>query len=93
MSKQMSRAQIAAARSVAKTLRVSRRSLQFFIRTILLILLVVLLCAAAFSTAARLSNLYIIINEGMNLRAASMLRGGDDPDLVMLLVDFFRMIH
>ena len=91
MSKQMSRAQIAAARSVAKTLRVSRRSLQFFIRTIRLILLVVLLCAAAFSTAARLSNLYIIINEGMNLRAASMLRGGDDPDLVMYFtVDCIR---
>ena len=91
MDKKMTRAEIAAARSVAKTLRVSRRSLQFFIRTILLILLVVLLCAAAFSTAARLSNLYIIINEGMNLRAASMLRGGDDPDLVMYFtVDCIR---
>ena len=80
MDKKMTRAEIAAARSVAKTLRVSRRSLQFFIRTILLILLIGLLCAGSFLTAARLSNLYIIINEGMTLRAASLLRGGDDPD-------------
>ena len=83
MDKKMTRAEIAAARSVAKTLRVSRRSLQFFIRTILLILLIGLLCAGSFLTAARLSNLYIIINEGMTLRAASLLRGGDDPDLLM----------
>ncbi len=81
MEKKMTKAEIAATKASADTLRVSRRSILFFIRTILLLLLIVALCTLAFVSAARLSNTYILINEGMNLRAAVMLRGGDDPDL------------
>ena len=58
-------------------------SILYFIRTILLALLIVLLCALAFLTAARFSNAYILVNEGMPLRAATMLYGGDDPDLAI----------
>lgn len=83
MSKQMTRAEIASARSVAKTLRVSRRSIFFFARTIFVLLVIVLLCYAAFVSAARLSNTYILVNEGMAIRASSMLKRIDDPDLVM----------
>ena len=83
MDKQMSRAQIASARSVAKTLRVSRRSILYFARTILLLLILALLCAGAFISAARLSNTYILVSEGMTLRAESMLKKIDDPDLLM----------
>lgn len=83
MEKQLTKAEIASAKSLAKTLRVTRRSILFFIRTLLLIVLVVFLCIAAFLTTARLSNTYILVNEGMALRAASMLRGGDDPDLAV----------
>ncbi len=83
MEKQMTKEEIAAAKSVAKTLRISRRSILYLIRTILLTLLVVLICAAAFLTASYISNTYILISEGMTLRAASMLQGGDDPDLAI----------
>lgn len=81
MDKKISKAEIAVTKSTVKTLRTTRRSIMFFIRTILLVLLVVLLCVAAFLTTARLSNSYILVNEGMPLRAASMLHGVEDPDL------------
>ena len=81
MDKKISKAEIAATKSAVKTLRTTRRSIIFLIRTILLVLLVVMLCVAAFITTARLSNSYILVNEGMPLRAAPMLHGVDDPDL------------
>lgn len=83
MEKQMTKEEIASARSIARTLRISRRSILYFIRTILLALLIVLLCVLAFLTAARFSNAYILVNEGMTLRASSMLMGGDNPDLAV----------
>ena len=83
MGKQLSRAEIASARSVAKTLRVSRRSILFFLRTIITAVIVALVLAGAFVSTARISNTYILINEGMSLRAASMLGRIDDPDLYM----------
>lgn len=83
MEKQMTRAEIASARSVAKTLRVSRRSILFFARSILLLLILSLLCITAFVSTARLSNTYILVNEGMKLRTESMLKRTDDPDLLM----------
>lgn len=81
MDKKISKAEIAATKSAIKTLRTTRRSIIFLIRTILLVLLIVMLCVAAFITTARLSNSYILVNEGMPLRAASMLHGVDDPEL------------
>ena len=81
MDKKISKAEIAVTKSAVKTLRTTRRSIMFFIRTILLVLLIVLLCVAAFITTARLSNSYILVNEGMPLRASSMLHGVEDPDL------------
>ena len=83
MEKHMTRAEIASARSVAKTLRVSRRSILFFVRSILLLLIISLLCIGAFVSTARLSNTYILVNEGMKLRIESMLKRTDDPDLLM----------
>lgn len=83
MEQQMSKKEIAAAQSTANTLRVSRRSILFFVRTILLILIIVLVCLVAFLAAARISNSYILINEGMALRASSILNALDDPDLAI----------
>ena len=81
MEDKMTRAKVEAARQTAKTLRISRRSIFYFIRTVLIILVTVLLCVLAFICASRVSNLYILISEGMPLRADSMLHGVDDPDL------------
>lgn len=81
MDKKISKAEIAVTKSAVKTLRTTRRSIMFLIRTILLVLLIVLLCFAAFISTSRLSNSYILVNEGMPLRAASMLHGVEDPDL------------
>lgn len=83
MDTNANKADIAATQSVVNTLRITRRSIMFFIRTILITVFIVLLCCAGFITAARLSNCYILINEGMSLRASSMLLGGDNPDLAV----------
>lgn len=83
MEQQMTKSEIAAAQSTANTLRASRRSILFFVRTIILILIIVLVCLIAFISAARISNSYILINEGMALRASSIVHGLDDPDLAI----------
>lgn len=87
MEEQMTKTEIAAAQSTANTLRVSRRSILFFVRTILLILIVVLVCLVAFLAASRISNSYILINEGMALRASSILHHLDDPDLAVYFTE------
>lgn len=83
----MTKSDIAFTKSVAKTLRITRRSILFFIRTVILLLLIVFLCVIAFITASRLSNSYILINEGMTLRASSMFQGEDDPDLAVYFTE------
>ncbi len=62
-------------------LRTARRSMTYVVRTLLLIILACIVCIAAFLTAERVSNLYILASEGMALRAECVLADGSKSDL------------
>lgn len=62
-------------------LRVARRSMLYIVRTLLLIIMAAILCIAAFLTAERFSNLYILTSEGMALRAQCVFADGARNDL------------
>jgi len=53
----------------------------YVVRTLLLIILACIVCIAAFLTAERVSNLYILASEGMALRAECVLADGSKSDL------------
>ncbi len=61
--------------------RMAKRAIWFFMRTVLLILLLAGLCYAAFETAMRSSNLYILATEGLQLRAQCILQDGPKEQL------------
>lgn len=59
----------------------AKRAIWFFMRTVLLILLLGGLCYAAFDTAMRASNLYILATEGLQLRAQCILQDGPAEEM------------
>lgn len=61
--------------------RIAKRAIWFFMRTVLLILLLGGLCYAAFDTAMRASNLYILATEGLQLRAQCILQDGPAEEM------------
>ena len=63
-------------KSVAR-LTLARRTLTYIVRTMIITLLIVMLCILAFLTTERMSNLYILVSEGMSLRADCVLGEGD----------------
>ena len=65
----------------AKRLRVARRSMMYIVRTLLLVIMAAIFCIAAFLTAERISNLYILTSEGMTLRADCIFADGARNDL------------
>ncbi len=69
----------------ADTLGKTRRSIWFILRFVLIVAAVAILCYAAFMEALCISNCYIIVTEGMALRADCILNDGD----VSLLDDYF----
>ncbi len=64
-----------------RRLRVARRSMLYIVRTLLLIIMAAIFCIAAFLTAERVSNLYILTSEGMALRAECVFADGARNDL------------
>ena len=67
--------EIRAARKQLRAVTAARRSIFYFMRAILIVLAVSTLCVIAFISAARISNAYILVNEGMPLRADCILKG------------------
>ena len=61
---------------------IARRSTMYVVRTLLFIIMGCIICIAAFLTAERYANLYILTNEGMALRAECILADGAQNDLV-----------
>lgn len=53
----------------------------YIVRTLLLIIMAAVFCIAVFLTAERISNLYILTSEGMELRADCVLADGARNDL------------
>ena len=64
-----------------RKLRIARRSMTYIVRTLLLIIMACIVCIAAFLTAERVANLYILTSEGMALRAECVLADGSKSDL------------
>ena len=56
---------------------IARRSIWYLLRTLLVIALIVVLCLTAFVTAMHISNIYILVTEGLELRAGYILQGGE----------------
>ena len=56
---------------------IARRSRWYLLRTMLSVALVIVLCLGAFVTAMHISNIYILVTEGLELRAEYVLEGGE----------------
>ncbi len=68
-------------RRKADQLRFARRSLQYFVRAIVLVVVILGVCTLAFVLTARVSNAYILVNEGMAMRAECILTGDNVSEL------------
>lgn len=73
--------QIRAARKKLRAVTSARRSIFYFMRAILIVLAVAALCVVAFISAARISNAYILVNEGMPLRIDCILKGSSPNEM------------
>ena len=73
--------EIRAARKQLRAVTSVRRSVFYFMRTILTVLAVGALCILAFLSAARMSTTYILVNEGMSQRAECILKHASENDL------------
>lgn len=59
----------------------ARRSLTYIVRMLLFIIMGLIVCIAAFLTAERMSNLYILTSEGLALRMSCIVGNGQRNDL------------
>ncbi len=73
--------EIRAARKQLRAVTAVRRSVFYFMRAILTLLVIGALCILSFISAARVSNAYILVNEGMNMRAECILKNTPENDL------------
>lgn len=73
--------EIRAARKQLRAVTSVRRSVFYFMRAILTVLAVGALGILSFLSAARVSNAYILVNEGMTLRAGCILKNTSEDDL------------
>ena len=74
----------------ARGIRAARRTLMYIVRVMLLLVVGALVCVLAFLTAERMSNLYILVTEGMSLRAEYILT--DDVEMSEL-EEYFLLTH
>ncbi len=73
--------EIRAARKQLRVVTGVRRSVFYFMRAILTVLAVATIGIFSFLSAARVSNAYILVNEGMPLRAESILKNASTHDM------------
>lgn len=81
MSKDSPEKRIQESRRKMHQLRFARRSLQYVVRTVILTVCILAVCALAFLICSNLSNIYILANEGMAMRAECILTGNDTAEL------------
>ena len=73
--------EIRAARKQLRAVTAVRRSVFYFMRSILTVLIIGALCILSFLTGSRISNAYILVNEGMSLRAECILKNAPENEL------------
>ena len=81
MGKNSAEKRIEESRRKVRQLRFARRSLQYVVRTVLLSVAILAVCVLAFLICSNLSNIYILANEGMSMRAECILTGNDTSEL------------
>lgn len=81
MARKLTAEEVRRTQANIRTIQTTRRTISFFSLTLLLVVLLVVICVLAFLFGARASNAYILVNEGMNLRADCILQNGEVPDL------------
>ena len=69
--------------------KIARRSIWFVLRTLLIVSGIVALCLAVFAEGMHVSNLYILVTEGLEARAATILKGGEPLDLTTYFTEQF----
>lgn len=60
---------------------VARRSIWYVLRSLLVLVLLVVLCLAVFIGAMHMSNIYVLVTEGLEKRAACILENGSPNEL------------
>ena len=68
---------------------IARRSIWYLLRTLLVIALIVVLCLTAFVAAMNISSVYILVTEGLELRAKYILQGGEISSLTEYFTENF----
>lgn len=68
-------------------IRIVRRCIAYCLKALIATFLVLGVCFFSFLYCMRLSNAYILVNEGMSLRAECILQEGDILDLVSYFTD------
>ena len=81
MERKRKASEIRAARKQLRAISSVRRSVFYVMRAILIVLVIGALCILSFISAARLSNAYILVNEGMMLRTECVLKNASENDL------------
>lgn len=79
--------EIRAARRQLRAVTAVRRSVFYFMRAILTVLVIGALCILSFIAGSRLSNAYILVNEGMTMRAENMLKNVPDNELAVYFTE------
>ncbi len=77
------------AKKKANPLRIARRSLWYLLRLLIILTGIVGLCYGVFIEAMYVSNVYIIVTEGMALRADVILTSGATADLKSYFTEGF----
>lgn len=81
MARKLTAEEVRRTQSNIRSIQTTRRTISFFVWTLLVVVLLVTFSVLAFLCGARASNAYILVNEGMNLRAECILQNGEVPDL------------
>lgn len=69
--------------------KIARRSIWYVQRTLLIVAAVVALCLAVFVEGMHVSNLYILATEGLEARAATILKSGEPLELTTYFTQDF----
>ena len=83
MERKRKASEIRAARKQLRAVTAVRRSVFYFMRAILVVLVIGAVSILAFLSASRLSNAYILVNEGMTMRAECILKNASENDLAV----------
>ncbi|MDO4492467.1 MAG: hypothetical protein Q4C53_01120 [Clostridia bacterium] len=68
-------------RQSIRRLRTARRTVSYILSKMIALIAIVSLCVLAFLTTERMANLYILVTEGMTLRAQCAIGEGDEQQL------------